>query len=387
MRLTEPPPWWRSEPYRLFFPLGWLLAWAGVSHWLLLALGLDGAYRSIFHAMAQVQGFLTCYALGFLLTFVPRRTQTPPPSTLLVAVLVVCPILTTVFAFLSLWSWSQLPWLTVLVLMTAFAARRMAVQRPAASLPASFVWVPLALAMGFVATVVTGVAAAVGPQWMWLHDVARGAILQGTFTGLVLGVGSVLLPGLTRGEPAPSGTGLARLLHAGAALAFLGSFVLEAAGWLVMGYALRSFIAICVLVLAGRLHLPPTQPGLHRRLAWLGAWCVPTGLALVAALPGYKQAGLHVTFIGGFALLTFAVSTHVVLSHGGQGARLARAPWQLVALAAGVGVALAFRVVLVFEPSRFSLWAGLAAGAFLLAMLAWVWLVGGTLRPRRAADA
>ena len=53
--------WWRTEPYRVFFPLGWLIAWSGIGHWLLLALSIDGSYRNIFHAMAQVQGFLTCF--------------------------------------------------------------------------------------------------------------------------------------------------------------------------------------------------------------------------------------------------------------------------------------------------------------------------------------
>jgi hypothetical protein len=27
-------PLWRREPFRLFFPLGVLLAWGGVAHWL-----------------------------------------------------------------------------------------------------------------------------------------------------------------------------------------------------------------------------------------------------------------------------------------------------------------------------------------------------------------
>jgi uncharacterized protein involved in response to NO len=193
----------RREPYRLFFPLGWLLAWFGVSHWLLLALGLDGSYRSVFHSMTQVQGFLTCYAVGFLLTFIPRRTLTPPPSLLVVLVLALCPVLTSVLAYRGMWAASQAPWLVVLALVTAFAAHRAYSQRAMLRLPPSFVWVPLSLVLAFVATVVTGVAAATGPEWMWLHDVARGAVLQGTFAGLVLGVGGFLLPVLIHGQPPP----------------------------------------------------------------------------------------------------------------------------------------------------------------------------------------
>ncbi len=59
---------WRSKPYRLLFPLGWLLAWAGVLHWLLHSVGLLADYRPVFHAITQIQGFMLCFALGFLLT-------------------------------------------------------------------------------------------------------------------------------------------------------------------------------------------------------------------------------------------------------------------------------------------------------------------------------
>jgi len=73
-------PLWRREPYRILFPLGVVLAWAGVLHWLLLALGIAGEYRSIFHSMAQIQGFIVCFAIGFLFTMIPRRTGTDAPA-------------------------------------------------------------------------------------------------------------------------------------------------------------------------------------------------------------------------------------------------------------------------------------------------------------------
>ena len=68
----------RTDPYRLLFPLGVMVAVVGVGQWLLFSLGLDPTFRSIFHSMAQVQGFLGCFAAGFLLTFIPRRTMTGP---------------------------------------------------------------------------------------------------------------------------------------------------------------------------------------------------------------------------------------------------------------------------------------------------------------------
>ena len=64
-------PTWRREPYRLLFPLGGLLGLAGVLPWLLFGLGLSHRYDPVFHSLTLVQGFLACYVLGFLFTFVP----------------------------------------------------------------------------------------------------------------------------------------------------------------------------------------------------------------------------------------------------------------------------------------------------------------------------
>jgi len=42
--------------------------------------GAGGGSLALFHSAAQLQGFLTCFALGFLFTFLPRRTGTAPPA-------------------------------------------------------------------------------------------------------------------------------------------------------------------------------------------------------------------------------------------------------------------------------------------------------------------
>ncbi|MBS1149845.1 MAG: NnrS family protein [Myxococcaceae bacterium] len=87
----------RKDPYRLFFPLGVLLGWAGVGQWLWFSL-VGGQFRVVFHAMVQVEGFLGCFIAGFLFTFIPRRTATDPPATWQLAIAALCPVLLAVFA-------------------------------------------------------------------------------------------------------------------------------------------------------------------------------------------------------------------------------------------------------------------------------------------------
>ena len=56
---------WRSEPFRLFFPLGVFFAWIGVGHWLLYATGVTTTYSCRFHGLVQMQAFMMAFAMGF----------------------------------------------------------------------------------------------------------------------------------------------------------------------------------------------------------------------------------------------------------------------------------------------------------------------------------
>ena len=51
-------PTWRREPYLLVFPLGALLAWAGVLPWLLFSLGAAWLYGPMFDAIGYRAAFL-----------------------------------------------------------------------------------------------------------------------------------------------------------------------------------------------------------------------------------------------------------------------------------------------------------------------------------------
>src|ERR671938_1519947 len=199
-------PAWRREPYVLLFPLGTLLAWAGVLPWFLFALGATPlyvpmleaiGYRAAFHPIAQVEGFLTCFAVGFLFTFIPRRTGTGPPAAWQMIVALAAPVAAVVFAWFEQWLAAQISWLALLAVLVGFAARRMTfARRPA---PASFVWVATGLLMGAAGAVLAGIGMTLDQPTFWLHLVGRGLLLQGLFTGLVLGIGGLLLPLVTHG--------------------------------------------------------------------------------------------------------------------------------------------------------------------------------------------
>ena len=69
-------PTWREilleEPFRLFFPVGVAATLAGVAPWVLYFTGVQPGYPSYGHGMVQILGFEMAFAVGFLMTAVPR---------------------------------------------------------------------------------------------------------------------------------------------------------------------------------------------------------------------------------------------------------------------------------------------------------------------------
>lgn len=369
-------PIWRREPYRAFFPLGAAMAAAGVGHWLLHALGLLADYRSTFHSTTQIQAFLSSFAVGFLFTMIPRRTGSTPPSSAEIVICGVAPLVTCVAAWNEYAVVAQAAWLVLALTVVQFAVRRFLSASSRRRPPNSFVWIPLSFAMGIAGSIMTIVYSLGGEQTTCLLEVGRGLSLQGVFIGLVLGVGGLALPLMTRGEPPPDGAATAedvgrRIAHALAALAVAASFAVQALYSVRGGLGLRGAIVLGVLLLSAEIWRAPTMPGLNRRVIWIAAWHIPIGFLLAAAYPVAFKAGLHVAFIGGFAMLTLGVSTQVTLGHGGHSELMTGRSWQVAAIAGLVFLAMIPRALMDLDPARFHLWMALASASFLAGLTVW----------------
>jgi uncharacterized protein involved in response to NO len=377
-------PTWRREPYRLLFPLGALLGIAGVLPWLLFGVGASHRYDPVFHALALVQGFLACYVLGFLFTFVPRRTGTPAPGVGQMLLALTLPVALTLAAWRGHLALSQALWVALLLMLVGFVVRRALAPHPHKQVPGGFAWLPVSLLMGLVGSLLTAVPGAMAARHPALHLVGQGLLTQGMLTGLVLGVGTLLLPVLLYGR-APSLaedhlTGVSGALHLGAALLFVASFWLEAQRSTMLGYGLRALLCLGLLLGPMGLWRRPSESGWHRRFVWLAAWLLPLGYGLVALFPQHRVAGEHVVFIGGLSLITLAISTHVVLAHGGYGRLLRASPWTVGGFGALCLLALVARGLASLDPAHLRGWLAVAAASFLGALTLWALTVVPRLR-------
>jgi len=372
----RPVPAWRREPYRLLFPLGVALALLAVLPFALR--GAGGGSLALFHSAAQLQGFLTCFAVGFLFTFLPRRTGTAPPAGWEVLASAALAAGSAACAYFHAALASYLSWMAVAALALAFTVRRMG--RPARrQLPPAFAWVPLSLVAGLAGALLAALGPLLGggsAPAVWV--VGRGLLVQGLLAGLVVGVGSVLLPLITRGEAIAADGGPRKsgaLLHLGAAGLFFASFALEPWAGEQVGFGLRAAVATGALVASARIHRRPALPGLHRRLVWLGAWMVPVGFALGALSPRLHGAALHVLFVGGYAQLALVLAVPVALAEPQRAGSLAGSPPALRATAVLLAGAFAARVAAALDLTRVAAWLAVAGAAFAGALAAWAALV------------
>ena len=369
-------PGWRREPYRVLFPLGLLMAWAGVLHWFLYGLGLLPDYRPVFHSIVQIQGFMICFAGGFLLTAIPRRTGTAPPAAWQMLAVAGAPVGSTLAAWFQSWALSQVFWMLLMIVLLGFAVPRFlsagATRRP----PNSFLWVPFSLAMGIGGSCLIGVYGVLGDEYYLLHELGRSLLLEGMFLGLVLGIGGMALPLITRGDAPPDAGGsagdrLSRVTHLAAAVLLAGSFYVEVYLSLRGGLALRAAVVLVTLLVSSRIHRPPAVPGSHRWLVWLAAWMIPAGYLTAFLFAAQKKAGLHAVFIGGFALMALSVGLHVILAHGGHERLVRGRPWQVPVYGGLIVASVVLRALVDFDPQRFFVWITAASGLFLASTLIW----------------
>jgi hypothetical protein len=327
----------RRDPAKVLVALGALLATAGVLPWLLFALGLRSLYapifqsvgfRSSFHPLAQVEGFLACFAVAFLFAYIPRRTGTAPPARWQMFIAVVAPVAIAVCAFLDRWVLGQAVWLVLLAMAAEFSVRRMR----GARLPASFVWVPIAILMGVCGAVLAGAGVALGSRHYMLHEIGRGLLLQGMFTALVLGTFDLLVPAIAgEVDEVPRSRIREACLHSIGAVAFFASFFVGEAVSNQLGFAIRALVTLVVVSIPLQAAPLPVRPAMPDRMLRVCIWMLPVGYAWVAIAPIYRRAGLHVVYLG----------------------------------------ALTARTLLELDPPNFHLWLGMAAASFLTATVPW----------------
>ncbi len=379
-----------EEPYRIFFPLGIFWGAVGITHWLFYALHWIPAYSMQLHSAIQMQAYMGCFIVGFLLTAMPRFASAQPPSRFEFSAFFFLVNAAPYFYLRQDWASARLCFTAWLLMLAFFAGRRFLSKKKSDVLPPiEFVWIPAALLNGL-----AGVILMTGAEIHYFPSMAQrvGKLLaeQGFLLNIVLGVGSFLGPRLM-GTFQPSFQAIkdikirrqkrnaALFLQLAAAACLCVTFYWEGVGNFFPAYFLRAFVIGLIYFRSKTLVLKPLVQDPYAQWLWLSFWMVFLGYAGLPFFPAYRSAFLHVVFLGGYAVMTFAVATMVIFSHGGESAGLQKKHWQFPVMGIFLGSALFLRVTAVYFPSSFfHLLAG-ASIAWLLTAILWLFFTAPLL--------
>lgn len=312
----------KSEPYRLFFPLGWIAALIGVTYWLLVGTNITGSYNPLFHGLIQIELFASAFAVGFLLTALPKflRTNSASNFELLSIFGTYLALSLSVLGYLPIMA--QICFIFMLLLVVRFAVIRF--RKRKASPPDSFLLVGFGLLQGVLGALLLILPC---PSFPFL---GQKLLEQGMLLCLSLGIGSFLGPRLmglvdvTNAIVNIPGTRLANfpfykdsrlpvLLYG---ILIVSSFFIETGLNRNAGFFLRAASTTVCLYQFGILKIP-RSPSVVGILVAIALWSIALGLWLAALLPTHEVGALHLTYIGGFGLLILTIGGQVTSSHGG----------------------------------------------------------------------
>lgn len=301
----------QSNPYRIMFPLATILGLWGILLWLPLVF-VQGEYPVLVHRYLMLNGFTGLFIAGFLMTAVPRFSQTKFAQNFEILSFVIVTLAGLVCAYLEyeklVFIFSSLQ--ATLILMFLFVR----ILKRKANPPYSFIFI-------FVGLLMWGVSGLLSA----FFDVEAFKVLhyEGSVAAIILGVGSRLIPGIL-GHVEIVQTQRNRYenerpfiltvpLHFFAIMAaFIGSYFLQES----IGIFIRAFVVLGVGLFYWKLFsLPKTKSALTRCL-WFSCWLIILSFFLKAL---WFSGAIHVShafFINGILLLTLLVATRVLQSHG-----------------------------------------------------------------------
>ncbi len=363
------------EPYRLFFPLGIVAGTIGIVQWVLYAIGLSSSYSGFLHSSIQTMVYMNCFITGFLMTSMPRFTQTYTARWWEI----LTPLLLFVGMGISLalqeWVLAEGLLLGWYAFLMYFALSRVMGRPPSASRgnpPVELIWVPIALLHGIIGTLIL-IFGQTKILPVWALKVGKPMMDQGFLVCLVMGVGGFLIPrlmGIVKKDDPVKGKVQYYLM---CAVLFFASFFVEGLSYPAIGYGLRAAAVTAVFLKTNMLTNLPQGSGFYVWMAWVSVRMVASGFWGAALFNNYQTLMLHITFIGGFSLMIFAIASMVIMSHAGEGERLNSGVWIIPLVAVGIILSLIGRLLIGFFPDLYFQCLGWASGIWIV--FAWIWLI------------
>lgn len=305
---------WRVNPYRLFFPLASIAGGFGVLTWILFRYQWMSQYPREIHAHLMYFGFLWTFVAGFLMTAIPKMTQTLKAEKVEIGLIYGSVVLQILCLTLNLMTFSNLVFTFQNLVLFYFIARRFLKTR---RIPfEGILFIPMGFLMLGFGFVFIFIFPERGQEALYLFA-GEAFILN-----LIVGLGSRLIPSISKSPEAslPTDPNRERYWRAPVLIGIFLNFgyLLQFFGHLDLGLLVRAVVIAYVVVINFQMlkrFSKFTVVGLGLKI---GSGFLVLSHLLMLSYFNSKVAAAHLLYIGGFTLITFMVGTRVRLAHGSQ---------------------------------------------------------------------
>lgn len=300
-----------EEPFRLFFPFGVFSFLISILVWLPQT-WLSEWYPVLIHRTFVLNGFISFFIAGFLMTAVPKFSKTnharPMEIASFLCVTIVC-LISSLFNNILLLNIASS--LQAGILLYFLLSR---VRKRKENVPFSFLFIFIGLILWFS----SGIFSTIYDSSIFLNLHYEGAI-----TAIILGVGTRLIPGIFGHieivgqqrkvyEPAKS-------ILSSVPLSFIFIIILFLVSYFASdfpGAVLRSIIVLYIGIRYWKLFQRPKITSALTNSIWINCWCIVISFVLKAFwIDGLIHAS-HAFFISGILLLCLLIATRVLQAHG-----------------------------------------------------------------------
>ncbi len=374
----------RQEPYRIFFPIGWLGALLGALVWVLYYFQAI-EYPAQLHKIGMIHLFLLSYILGFLLTAIPRFTATTHAklSELISGLIGISLIGLSLFlrekSDFVLWFGSFISLSTLLCFLISRFKNK--IQNP----PSSFVFIGAALIFSWALILLqlTNILIFKNSFIPYWKVFLNSWIYFNFIISLIIGVGSKLIPAITGWTQIQSVEDQSKsqkrfIIYAlFFYLIFLLSHLSNAFNVhliifnnIIFGALKASLLSIIAIKEWNLLKKPASKTYVSWGL-WLSAWSIIVGEWLSVFLYNWKIHIEHMTLISGFLLITFIVGTRVGIAHGGYDLEIEKKSKRILFLIGFVFLSAITRISAGFLGERYSSHIFYAAITLIIGLFVW----------------
>ncbi len=364
-----------KDPFRFYFPVGVMFSLWGTLLWVLFFFQ-KVAYPGLNHADLMIMGFYTHIALGFLMTAIPRFTNTPTAHLFewMVGVFLVA---LSVFGFACHNSnLVHQVFLLEIIFLVLFFLRRFFRRKSNPPPPFAFLFVGLVCALLGGISLVYQQWSSVGFAYQY-----KSLINFGWTMAPMLGLGSVLVPrilGFNQSAIQPLTTNQRNFVsRPHFILSFVALFFLVSqlgmAIWpqAVIYLYLRQLIITGLLLGVWKIYRWPVSPGYLVKGLWLSGWFMFVGSWMSVFDTVHSVHLNHLYFIGAIGLMIACIATRVSVAHGNYPQTDETESKVLLTTILILVLAAFTRVVAIYTQSYF-LHLAIAAGLWIVAFGLWL---------------